>query len=199
MKMHFFESNVWICTHLFCTKLDEDTLLWIKYVVQMFCTFFFAQSSMKIHFFESKMWLKMFRTLFCTKLDEDALLWIKCMDLHTFVLHLARWRYASLNQICGSKCYILCFAQCLMKKHFFESNVWFCTHLFCTKPEEDTLLWIKCEVQMFCTFFAQISMKIRFFESKVWLKMFRTLFCTKLDEDVLLSIKCMDLHTFVLH
>ena len=131
MKMHFFESNVWICTHLFCTKLDEDTLLWIKYVVQMFCTFF------------------------CTKLDEDTLLWVKnvAQNVSYSVLHKARWRCTSLNQVYG-------FA-----------------HI--------------------C--FAVSSMKIRFFESNMWFKMLYTLFCPMLDEEALLWIKCMILHTFVLH
>ena len=129
------------------------------------------------------------------KLDENTLLWIKCVVQNVMysVLPNARWRYISLNQMYGFahvcfvlssmkirffesnmwfKCFELFFAQSSMKKHFFESNLWFFTHLFCTKPEEDTLLWIKCEVQMFCTLFCKSSMKIRFFESNIWFKCF---------------------------
>ena len=155
-------------------------ILYLNWLLSWKCfVLCFGQSSMKLLLFDYNVWLKIFCTLFCRKLGEVSFLWIKYMiqDVLYSVSQNARWKYSFLNQMYGWKCSDLCFAQSLMEIGYFELIVWFkifCS-CFCTKPDEDTFLWIKRVVQ---NDFA--------------------LFCRKLDEDTLLWVKCMVLHMFIL-
>ena len=127
----------------------------------------FAPSSTKIRFVESNMWFKMFFILYCPKLDEYTFIWIISMVQNVFysVLREARWRYVSLNQMCGSTCFVLCFDQRSMKIHLSEWNIWFQIFCitFCPELDESTYFLIKCVVQdVIFIFFAQSSAKIHF-------------------------------------
>ena len=162
MNILVFELNVWftIFCNLFCTKLDEDKFSWIECVIQN--VLYSVLHKTWWRYVESNVCFNMVCTLFCTKLDKDLdrmskmmvfSKWWRCVFQNVFcsVLHKPRWRYVSLYQMCGSKSFVLCFAQ-NSKIRFIESNMWckmFC-NLFFANFDEDTFLWIKCLNVLLC-------------------------------------------------
>ena len=170
------------CT-LFCTKLDEDTFLWIKCVVQNVFFYPVLEKTRWRYGYLSQMH-GFAHICFAKKFHENIFLLIKFVAC----------------ELCANQMCVLCFSQSLMKISIFESNVrfkMFCS-LSCTKFDEDTLLWINVWFNCFVFSYTQSSMKICFFESNVWFKMFCFLFCIKLDWDALLWIssvcfKCFEL------